>query len=812
REKLWSDALTVESMFVKEGDLMSKGRDSVPIPRLDPKVINPAFLMVSGTKKIFSKESIHYDQSLDAHKMLKGEGFVELSHISIPFPFPSDLQGAYICLDGLSSYGLSFLFTMSDGSMISRKYTPNLLSIGLRHDFNWWFFPIDLHNVVLCEIQKQNRLNPNSMEIFRIFSLVFIQSDKQKISIIDSMKKERAEEKLKQSLRKQKLLGVKTSELKQAIPSISVSPPSSRPSVPLLSRMLKPSSIESVKSTNPDKSIDGTIVRPMFVHKGYIDCFPISRNEPIVMNPSFRNIKAKDETRGKGEEKYYQSENAQNMMEGNYQDGSFTYISIPFSPAVPMKGAYICLTSSQYPPANLTFTFTKVDSEVITKKYEFPRIVGMYWYFLPIDISEVVLCEISGKGRETKFFGIASLGFIREETLKETQVRESREKLWSESSIVSTEFVKGDAKAPPIPRDDPKLIIPSIAHAKGTCDNYSKESRSYNSAFAKKMLEGKCSVALSHLSIPFTSPSSMKGAYIYVCNSLGPPFLFFTFTHSIGKKTYKKYKFSRLEYAHEWHFLPIGLDDVILCEIEGKGSWNVKNSRKFSIDSLLFIRKEHIPDHIRLSPVTTEEPSISVKEEEEPETKKEMFSKQSEKQTPPSVLKSSYHQDKEDETHTKESEKDLRKESEKESAKKIEKEEAKTKSREESKHKPKHDSITLISASTITPQCIIGSGGFGEVLLVKVDGIPFPCVLKKMLRIADETVVKGCRKEFKVQLKLFNNPKCFNRIPRPLYILDLLDCDMKGVYGFLMEFCVGGSVSAFAKRWCADGKYVSVDD
>ncbi|GKT25945.1 hypothetical protein ADUPG1_013189, partial [Aduncisulcus paluster] len=122
-----------------------------------------------------------------------------------------------------------------------------------------------------------------------------------------------------------------------------------------------------------------------------------------------------------------------------------------------------------------------------------------------------------------------------------------------------------------------------------------------------------------------------------------------------------------------------------------------------------------------------------------------------------------------------------------------------------SKPKPKHDSLTLTSASTITSQCIIGHGGFGEVLLVKVDGIPFPCVLKKMLRIADKTVVKGCRKEFKVQLKLFNNPKCFNRIPRPLYILDLLDSDMKGVYGFLMEFCVGGSVSAFAKSWCADG-------
>ncbi|GKT24899.1 hypothetical protein ADUPG1_012876 [Aduncisulcus paluster] len=79
-----------------------------------------------------------------------------------------------------------------------------------------------------------------------------------------------------------------------------------------------------------------------------------------------------------------------------------------------------------------------------------------------------------------------------------------------------------------------------------------------------------------------------------------------------------------------------------------------------------------------------------------------------------------------------------------------------------------------------------------------------------MLRVADEKLVKDCRKEFKMQLKLFNNPKCFNRIPRPLYILDLLDANFKGSFGFIMEFCVGGSVSAFAKTWCADSKYYSV--
>ncbi|GKT22526.1 hypothetical protein ADUPG1_012146 [Aduncisulcus paluster] len=126
--------------------------------------------------------------------------------------------------------------------------------------------------------------------------------------------------------------------------------------------------------------------------------------------------------------------------------------------------------------------------------------------------------------------------------------------------------------------------------------------------------------------------------------------------------------------------------------------------------------------------------------------------------------------------------------------------------------KSKHDSLTLTSSSRIHPQCIIGHGGFGEVLLVKVAGIPFPCVLKKMLRVVDKTVVKGCRKEFKVQLKLFTNPKCFNCIPRPLYILDLLDSKMKGVFGFLMEFCIGGSVKDFARSWCADGKYANSND
>ncbi|GKT29796.1 hypothetical protein ADUPG1_014205 [Aduncisulcus paluster] len=114
----------------------------------------------------------------------------------------------------------------------------------------------------------------------------------------------------------------------------------------------------------------------------------------------------------------------------------------------------------------------------------------------------------------------------------------------------------------------------------------------------------------------------------------------------------------------------------------------------------------------------------------------------------------------------------------------------------------KHASKILTSPEKLTSKCIIGQGGFGEVQLISIEGIETPCILKRMLRVGDKKVVKECRKEFLFQTKLFMNPRCFNRIPRPFYILDLLNEKYEGVYGFIMEFCRGGSVKDFAKSWC----------
>ncbi|GKT34754.1 hypothetical protein ADUPG1_008049 [Aduncisulcus paluster] len=306
----------------------------------------------------------------------------------------------------------------------------------------------------------------------------------------------------------------------------------------------------------------------------------------LAMNSSTAINGTKDE----GEYGYDESYKAQEMMKGEVNTGHFTHISIPFSSSIPMKGAYICLASYSSPPSHLIFTFASSKGEKTSKKYEFPEFEDEHWYFLPVDLPDVVLCEITGKGREEEYFGISSLVFIsREETPEEITFREAREKLWFETPVVKPEFVKeGDEKSVgrgsiPIPRDDPKIVDPSFSIVKCKDDSVTQ-----------KMLKGDDYVWLSHLSIPFPSPSPMKGAYICVYMWDSSPYLLFTFTDCDGKKIFKKYEFTRPKHEFEWHFLPIDLDNVVLCEIEGKGMWCDKNSRCYNINSLVFTMPEEM--------------------------------------------------------------------------------------------------------------------------------------------------------------------------------------------------------------------------
>ncbi|GKT36005.1 hypothetical protein ADUPG1_009049 [Aduncisulcus paluster] len=350
-------------------------------------------------------------------------------------------------------------------------------------------------------------------------------------------------------------------------------------------------------------------VELVFVHEGDVTCCPIPGDAPNIKGAAFPTIKAIDGTKGKGDENYDQGSEAQDMMKGEGNYGLFTHISIPFCSSSPMKGAYICLYGDSSSPSHLIFTLTSSKGDKTSKKYEFPEFEDVLWYFLPVDLPDVVLCEITGKGREEEWFSIIYLVFIsREESPEELKSREAREKLWSEAPVVKAEFVKeGDEESEgrdsiPILRDDPKLVNPSFSMVKCKDDAFSKESEEYDqSSKAQEMLKGESVVPLSHLSIPFPSPSPMKGAYMCVDKYDISPSLLFTFTDSDGKKINKKYEFAEPEHWYEWHFLPIDLDNVVLCEIEGKGKWEEKNSRTFRILSLVFTLPEETIAAERLS-------------------------------------------------------------------------------------------------------------------------------------------------------------------------------------------------------------------
>ncbi|GKT35932.1 hypothetical protein ADUPG1_008992, partial [Aduncisulcus paluster] len=579
------------------------------------------------------------------------------------------------------------------------------------------------------------------------------------------------------------------------------------------------------------------IVQPVFIHKGDRNCIPIPGTDPTIISLNVSNLTARNDSGQDPDIKPDQSYEARWMVKREYNSGFFTHISIPFSSPTYIKGAYICLWNTDSSPSSLVFTLKK---QRISKKYEFHEIEGPCWFYLPIDLSSpAVRCEIEGRGQKTEYFCIDSLVFVRKETPKESVARKFKEdsfsKQWVSAILANAEYCTSGLKHPPVPRDDYTVIKPTFTMIKSTNSSFGKESKGYNqNSNALRMIQGKDSLTASHLSIPFPSPKVIAGVYICVHKKFSSPDLLFTFVHTDGTNTLKRFSFPRPKEWDEWYFLPTDLSNVVLCIIQGKGTWEYRSCRHFFIFSLFFVKSGR-PEMFQ----TVTNPSIQKIQSSSKKTSSSPFERTPihSSSTPQhsallsldsgfgsesySSLTESYPKKEKERREEGEEEKEyksieLKREivlKEKndvscealdlatETAKVQEsssKEKEKEKERKE--HKPKHDSLTLTSASTLTPQCIIGSGGFGEVLLVKVDGIPFPCVLKKMLKIADEKVVKDCRKEFKVQLKLFNNPKCFNRIPRPLYILDLLDCDMKGIYGFLMEFCVGGSVSAFSKR------------
>ncbi|GKT28535.1 hypothetical protein ADUPG1_000711, partial [Aduncisulcus paluster] len=165
-------------------------------------------------------------------------------------------------------------------------------------------------------------------------------------------------------------------------------------------------------------------ITPKFIHEGSSSCIPIPRDDPLIIEPDFDCIEARNLTYDEHSHMYDQSFSARKMLEQDY-GGWFTHVFIPFFPSNRMKAS---------------------NGKIITsKKFKFPELTHKTWYYLPIDLFDVSMCVIEGKGRRAgkEDFILSSLIFIREETPEESITRKiqkySLEKLWTDSPLVLAE-------------------------------------------------------------------------------------------------------------------------------------------------------------------------------------------------------------------------------------------------------------------------------------------------------------------------------------------------------------------------------------
>ncbi|GKT15033.1 hypothetical protein ADUPG1_010606 [Aduncisulcus paluster] len=136
-----------------------------------------------------------------------------------------------------------------------------------------------------------------------------------------------------------------------------------------------------------------------------------------------------------------------------------------------------------------------------------------------------------------------------------------------------------EGRESPISLDDPMCVQLAISRSNGYLSVKASDKEQYmpdnKSANIIEMLRGTGETQFSHITLHFVAESSMRGAYVCVHRLSGPRHLSICFIHSSGVKTTKKYRFIQpTEQGYEWHYLPIGLVDVVQCEIYGLDRWS----------------------------------------------------------------------------------------------------------------------------------------------------------------------------------------------------------------------------------------------
>ncbi|GKT21685.1 hypothetical protein ADUPG1_011965 [Aduncisulcus paluster] len=160
-----------------------------------------------------------------------------------------------------------------------------------------------------------------------------------------------------------------------------------------------------------------------------------------------------------------------------------------------------------------------------------------------------------------------------------------------ESPIIISPIYIG--KSIPISLGAPVILFPSFSDIAAINKTIAQGSPGYDQTMAaQEIFVERGELLFSHLTVPFSSPSQIKGVYLCVSSEVTAICLNVTLTMEDGRKTLKKYQLPQKKDWTNCFFLPIDTPNVLKCEIEGNGIKNAQESGYVAIYSIAFIRDE----------------------------------------------------------------------------------------------------------------------------------------------------------------------------------------------------------------------------
>ncbi|GKT26532.1 hypothetical protein ADUPG1_013388 [Aduncisulcus paluster] len=833
----------IKASFVTEGD-----DQCFPLSREHPSILKLDIPHIHG--KI---EGIPNDEEFIGRDILSSDICVNFCHLSIPFLEFSGVKGVYICINRDSGpISLQFSFVLLSGLRIPKNVSFSQPT----HDLEWHFVPIKLVDVVLCEIDgKGTDSGPISLQ----FSFVLLSG----LRIPKNVSFSQPTHDLEWHFVPIKLVDVvlceidgkgtweNPSSLNTSVNSmVFVQELSSEESMPLKS--MEDARTQSIMPTSEISQDKPSFKRPQFIKMGQKDSVPIRRDEPCVLSLDVPNITSKNAYVCKQLDCFDKSAEAKAMMLGERYGVVLSHIFVPFTAPSRVRGIYICV-DKDWGPKEIHCIVTQGDSTVSSRRYLFvSRPACMFeWYLLNINLPKVVSIELEVKGmwgsETTKSSCVQSLIFIKK-LPREVTLKKDRELFVAKTSCFDVSEVNvGDMDFLNVSLTDPNIVIPKMDGIRSQDCTYNRESDLFDTTSqAKLLLSGDQCAKFTHISVPFHGPSFIKGAYLSPSMLKPCSTLLFTFerTKSAGKTIFQKYNFVKPTQFGHWYYFRIGLHDVTRCDIEAIPSNPDKPqfNRVIGLFSLIFVRDS--PKWPRTPRVFADEfdddhPEEEYEEEEDSYYEEEDEEPEEEEEEEEERKKGKGRKDEEEEENT--DKVDDWEESEEVDVEEVDEvqliespdnsemdngDEApypfptrsfrpKDKSdqcsdADVSVHREHEDSgasssMIIKTRTDITVRGVVDRGIFGDIFLVDVKhckGIPNPCVLKRILKVGEEDVIRECTDVFTSHFELYMNPICGNRVQRPLYILDLLDSKYQGTFGFIMEHCIGGDVRSFANTWC----------